>query len=171
MPAQPAADLIHHFGHLTDPRIERTKEHQLIDIVVVAICGILAGADGWVAVETFGRAKEKLLRTFLKLLNGIPSHDTFGRVFARLNPTEFQQAFFNWVQTVNKILKGQIIAMDGKSLRRSHDHRVGRGAIHMVSAWATTQRLVLGQRAIDEKSIEISALPELLDFCDGNEKR
>lgn len=162
MPTQAAADLLHHFGHLTDPRIERTKEHKLSDIVVIAICAIIAGADGWVAVETFGHAKEKWLRTFLELPNGIPSHDTFGRVFGLLDPTEFEQAFGQWVASVRETLKGQIIALDGKSLRRSHDQLLGKSAIHMVSAWATAQRLVLGQRKIDAKSNEISALPELL---------
>ena len=162
MPTQPAIDLLYHFGNLTDPRVERTKEHNLIDIVVIAVCAIIAGADGWVAVETFGRAKENWLRTFLELPSGIPSHDTFGRVFGQLDPTEFQAAFFSWVQAVCETLKGQIIALDGKSLRRSHDKGWGKGAIHMVSAWATAQRLVLGQRKIDAKSNEISALPELL---------
>ncbi len=162
MPAQPAADLRQHFGHLTDPRVERTKEHKLIDIIVIAICAIIAGADGWVAVETFGQAKKKWLRTFLDLPQGIPSHDTFGRVFGLLDPSEFEQAFSAWVASVREILKGQIIALDGKSLRRSHDHWFGKDAIHMVSAWATAQRLVLGQRKIDDKSNEISALPELL---------
>ena len=109
MPTQPAADLLKHFGHLTDPRIERTKEHKLIDIVIIAICAIIAGADGWVAVETFGRAKKKWLRTFLQLPKGIPSHDTFGRVFGFLDPTEFEQAFSQWVTTVSKTIPGQII--------------------------------------------------------------
>ena len=162
MPTQPAADLLHHFGHLTDPRIERTKEHKLIDIVVIAICAIIAGADGWVAVETFGRAKEKWLRTFLELPNGIPSHDTFGRVFGLLDPAAFEHAFGQWVASARTRLAGQIIALDGKTLRRSHDRYLGKNAIHMVSAWATAQRLVLGQRKIDDKSNEISALPELL---------
>lgn len=162
MRIQPAADLLKHFGSLTDPRIERTREHKLIDIVIIAICAIIAGADGWVAVETFGYAKEKWLRTFLELPNGIPSHDTFGRVFGLLDPTGFEQAFSLWVTSVSQTLQGQIIALDGKSLRRSHDHALGKGAIHMVSAWATAQRLVLGQRKIDDKSNEISALPELL---------
>jgi predicted transposase YbfD/YdcC len=162
MLSQPAADLRQHFGHLTDPRIERTKEHKLIDIVIIAICAIIAGADGWVAIEAFGHAKEKWLRTFLDLPNGIPSHDTFGRVFGLLAPSEFEQAFSTWVTSVCQILKGQIIALDGKSLRRSHNHLLGKDAIHMVSAWATAQRLVLGQRKIDDKSNEISALPELL---------
>jgi len=162
VPTQAAADLLHHFGHLTDPRIERTKEHKLSDIVVIAICAIIAGADGWVAVETFGHAKEKWLRTFLELPNGIPSHDTFGRVFGLLDPTEFEQAFSQWVAAARETLKGQIIAQDGKSLRRSYDQVLGKSAIHMVSAWATAQRLVLGQRKINAKSNEISALPELL---------
>jgi predicted transposase YbfD/YdcC len=162
VPTQAAADLLHHFGHLTDPRIERTKEHKLSDIVVIAICAIIAGADGWVAVETFGHAKEKWLRTFLELPNGIPSHDTFGRVFGLLDPTEFEQAFSQWVAAARETLNGQIIALDGKSLRRSYDQVLGKSAIHMVSAWATAQRLVLGQRKINAKSNEISALPELL---------
>ncbi len=162
MPTQLAADLRQHFGHLTDPRVERTKEHKLIDIITIAICAIIAGADGWVAVEAFGHAKEKWLRTFLDLPNGIPSHDTFGRVFGLLDPSEFEQAFSTWIAWVREILQGQIIALDGKMLRRSHDHLLGKDAIHMVSAWAATQRLVLGQRKIDDKSNEISALPELL---------
>ena len=162
MTNQPAADLLHHFGTLTDPRVERTKEHKLIDIVVIAICAIIAGADSWVAVETFGRAKETWLRTFLELPNGIPSHDTFGRVFSRLDPAEFEQAFCHWVEGAYATLKGHLIALDGKCLRRSHDHLLGKEAIHMVSAWASAQHLVLGQRKIDAKSNEISALPELL---------
>jgi predicted transposase YbfD/YdcC len=157
-----AADLLKHFGHLTDPRVERTKEHKLIDIVLIALCAVIAGADGWASIETFGHAKEKWLRTFLELPNGIPSHDTFGRVFSLLDPTEFEQAFSQWVTSVSQILKGQVIALDGKSLRRSHDRHLGKNAIHMVSAWSTAQHLVLGQRKIDDKSNEISALPELL---------
>jgi hypothetical protein len=154
--------LTQHFSNLTDPRVERTKEHLLLDIVVIAICAILAGADGWVAVEVFGHAKEKWLRTFLELPNGIPSHDTFGRVFAALDPFEFQQSFLSWIEAVSERLKGEIVAVDGKTLRRSHDKGLGQNAIHMVSAWATGQRLVLGQRKIDDKSNEITALPELL---------
>lgn len=157
-----AANLTRHFANLTDPRVDRTKEHLLLDIIVMAICAILAGADGWVAVEAFGRAKEKWLRTFLELPNGIPSHDTFGRVFAALDPVEFQQAFASWIQAISARLNGEIVAVDGKTLRRSHDKGLGKNAIHMVSAWATAQRLVLGQRKIDAKSNEITAIPELL---------
>lgn len=162
MSSPSAADLTRHFAKLTDPRVDRTKDHLLLDIVIIAICAILAGADGWVAVEAFGRAKETWLRTFLELPNGIPSHDTFGRVFAALDPFEFEQSFLSWVQAVSAKLGGTSVAVDGKTLRRSHDKRLGKSAIHMVSAWATTQRLVLGQRKTDAKSNEISALPELL---------
>jgi predicted transposase YbfD/YdcC len=162
MPAPSAANLTQHFANLTDPRVDRTKEHLLLDIVVIAICAILAGADGWVAVEAFGRAKETWLRTFLELPNGIPSHDTFGRVFAALDPFEFEQSFLSWVQAVSAKLSGERVAVDGKKLRRSHDKGLGKNAIHMVSAWATAQRLVLGQRKTDDKSNEITAVPELL---------
>ena len=157
-----ATTLTQRFAQLTDPRVDRTKEHRLLDIVVLTICAILAGADGWVAVEAFGHAKENWLRTFLELPNGIPSHDTFGRVFAALDPVEFQQAFVSWVQAVSVRLKGEIVAVDGKSLRHSYDNYLGKNAIHMVSAWATAQHLVLGQRKIEDKSNEITALPELL---------
>lgn len=162
MSSPSAANLTKHFANLTDPRVERTKEHLLLDIVVIAVCAILAGADGWVAVEAFGRAKEKWLRTFLELPNGIPSHDTFGRVFAALDPFEFEQSFLSWIQAVSTRLTGEVVAVDGKTLRRSHDKRLGKNAIHMVSAWATAQRLVLGQRKIEDKSNELTAIPELL---------
>jgi predicted transposase YbfD/YdcC len=162
MSSASAANLTKHFATLTDPRVDRTKEHLLLDIVVIAICAVLAGADGWVAVEAFGHAKEKWLRTFLTLPNGIPSHDTFGRVFAALDPFEFQQGFASWIQAVSQKLKGEIVAVDGKALRRSHDKTLGKNAIHMVSAWASAQHLVLGQRKIDDKSNEITAIPALL---------
>lgn len=162
MSAPSAVPLTKHFANLTDPRVERTKEHLLLDIVVIAICAILAGADSWVAVAAFGVAKEKWFRTFLELPNGIPSHDTFGRVFAALDPLEFQRSFLSWIQAVSERLSGEIVAVDGKTLRRSHDKRLGKNAIHMVSAWATAQRLVLGQRKMDDKSNEITAIPELL---------
>ena len=114
------------------------------------------------AVEEFGNAKIKWLREFLELPNGVPSHDTFGRVFARLDPDQFRRCFLNWVQAVQEITEGQVVALDGKSLRRSHDRPLGREAIRMVSAWASENRLVLGQVKVDDKSNEITALPELL---------
>jgi hypothetical protein len=125
------------FDELTDPRINRTKKHQLLDIVTIAICAVICGADDWVGIERFGRAKQGWLETILELPNGIPSHDTFGRVFGCLDPEQFQQCFINWVQALVEVTSGQVIAIDGKKLRRSHDRSQGKAAIHMVSAWAT----------------------------------
>ena len=151
-----------HFGDLTDPRIDRTKLHELMNILVIAICAILAGADNWEDVEEFGKARLEWFQTFLPLPNGIPSHDTFTRVFARLDPKQFQNCFMRWISAVSQVLGGQVIAIDGKVLRRSHDKGIGKAAIDMVSAWATANRLVLGQVKVDEKSNEITAIPQLL---------
>jgi predicted transposase YbfD/YdcC len=152
------------FARLTDPRVERTRVHHLGELVTIALCAVLCGADDWVAVETFGRAKEAWLRTFLTLPGGIPSHDTFGRVFARLNPTEFQQCFIAWVQAVLGATPDQVVAVDGKTLRRSADRARGRDPLHLVSAWATASGLVLGQEATAAKSNEITAIPRLLQL-------
>ncbi len=162
MPETPTASLEEHFGGLTDPRVERTREHKLLDIVLIGVCAAICGADGWVEVEEFGKAKQAWFQTFLELPSGIPSHDTFGRVFARLDPDEFEAAFVSWVQAVSQQTSGQVIAIDGKRLRRSHDRTLGKNAIHMVSAWASANHLVLGQRKVDEKSNEITAIPALL---------
>jgi len=151
-----------HFGDLTDPRIDRTKLHLLMDILVIAICAVIAGADNWEAIADFGRAKLDWFKTFLELPNGIPSHDTFNRVFARLDGQQFQAGFLSWMRAVSAELGGQVIAIDGKVLRRSHDRGIGKAAIDMVSAWATANRLVLGQVKVDEKSNEITAIPQLL---------
>ncbi len=155
-----------HFAQVPDPRVERTKDHQLLDILVIAICAILCGANDWVGIATFGQARLAWFRTFLDLPNGIPSHDTFGRVFARLDPVAFAQAFLNWTQAIRTVLQAEVIAIDGKTLRRSHDKGLGKGAIDMVSAWATANHLVLGQRKTAEKSNEITAIPELLGVLD-----
>ena len=155
-----------HFGKIKDPRVDRTKRHLLLDIILIAICGIISGADSWVDIEMYGKSKEEWLKTFLPLPKGIPSHDTFGRVFAALNPEEFEKSFLEWVKAINELTQGQVIAIDGKQLRGSHDRENGKNAIYMVSAWATENELVLGQRKVDEKSNEITAIPKLLKLLE-----
>ena len=162
MKLKPKITIIDYFSEIKDPRMDRTKEHLLIDIITIAICAVICGADTWVGIETFGNAKFKWLKKFLKLPNAIPSHDTFARVFAMLEPQEFQECFLNWVQSISKITDGEIVAIDGKTLRHSYDRGGQKGAIHMVSAWATEARLVLGQKKVDDKSNEITAIPELI---------
>ncbi len=159
---EPAGSISHHFASLEDPRVERTKLHPLLDIIVIAICAVICGADDWVEVELFGNAKLAWLKTFLELPNGIPSHDTFGRVFARLNAEQFQQCFLTWIQAVSEVTRGQVIAIDGKVLRGSCQRLLGKAGIDMVSAWATANHLVLGQVKVDDKSNEITAIPKLL---------
>lgn len=158
----PRLGIREHFADLPDPRIERSKRHSLLDIVTIAVCAVICGADSWVDVELFGRAKLAWLRTFLALPNGIPSHDTFGRVFARLDPQQFEHCFLGWVQAIVRRTAGEVVAVDGKVLRRSHDQRAGTAALDLVSAWADANRLVLGQRAVDAASNEITAIPALL---------
>jgi len=158
--------LISHFAALPDPRIERTKRHKLIDIIAIALCGVICGANDWVAIEAYGHAKESWLRQFLELPNGIPSHDTFGDVFARLDSEAFRRCFIDWVQAVCVATQGQVIAFDGKCVRGSKDSTLGKNAIYMVSAWATVNHLVLGQMKVDDKSNEITAIPALLALLD-----
>ena len=162
----PRVAIIDHFGDLQDPRVEYLVRHKLLDIVTIAICAVICGADTWAGMETYGKAKQDWLKTFLELPYGIPSHDTFNDVLAQINPEQFQNAFMSWIQAIYEVSKGQIIAIDGKKLRRSHDSSSGKDAIHMVSAWASENRLVLGQRKVDDKSNEITAIPELLDLLD-----
>lgn len=162
MPKKPLEAIEEHFSKVSDPRMDRTKHHKLIDMIAIAICAVICGADGWVDIELFGNSKIHWLSTFLELPNGIPSHDTFGRVFSLLDAQQFQLAFYEWVWAVNDILQGQVINIDGKSLRGSDDQRLGKRAIYMVSAWAVENEIVLGQRKVDEKSNEITAIPELL---------
>jgi len=162
----PSCRIRDHFGEVADPRIERSKRHQLLDIIIIALCGVICGADGWVEIEEFGKAKLNWLRSFLELPNGIPSHDTFGRVFAALDPQQFEQGFGRWVEALAGRTGGQVVALDGKTLRGSHDRSAGQRALHMVSAWASANRLVLAQVAVDGKSNEITALPLLLEMLD-----
>jgi predicted transposase YbfD/YdcC len=149
------------FAQVKDPRVERTKLHRLRDIIIIAICGVICGAEGWVEIEEFGKAKEAWFTELLALPNGIPSHDTFGRVFAQLDPKQCEARFLQWVQGISQTVQG-VIALDGKTLRRSHDRAAGKKALHMVSAWAVENRLVLAQVATEEKSNEITAIPVLL---------
>ena len=166
MENQASASLIKHFEGLSDPRTGNAKAHIFLEILIIAILAVICGADGWSDVELFGKNKKSWLKTFLKLPKGIPSHDTFGRVFARIKPDEFQKHFLEWVQAVERLTIRQVIAVDGKKLRRSHDQAAGKAAIYMVSAWATENQLVLGQAKVAEKSNEITAIPELLRLLD-----
>ncbi|HJQ24347.1 MAG TPA: ISAs1 family transposase [Blastocatellia bacterium] len=166
MENQAPRTLIEHFSSITDPRIDRTKRHKLIDILVIAICATICGAETWEEFELFGQAKFDWFKRFLELPNAIPAHDTFRRVLARIDPTQFQQCFLNWVRSAYDITQGQVIAIDGKQPRGSRDQRAGKSAIHMVSAWAQENRLVLGQVKADEKSNEITAIPELLEMLE-----
>jgi predicted transposase YbfD/YdcC len=154
------------FADLTDPRREHNRLHPLWDIIALTICAVVCGADSWVEVEQYGRRKQTWLETFLELPHGIPSHDTLGRVFALLDPAAFQQRFLAWVGVLVEATAGRLVAIDGKTLRHSFDTAAGKGALHLVSAWATANHLVLGQQAVDSKSNEITAIPELLKVLD-----
>ena len=152
------------FASLEDPRIERSKRHKLLDIIAIAICATICGADSWVFVELFGRSKEEWFRTFLELPGGIPSHDTFGEVFSRIDPEQFQSCFMEWTRQVAHLAQGEVVAIDGKTVRRSHDRWRNRKAIHLVSAWASANDMTLGQVKTEEKSNEITAIPQLLEL-------
>ena len=165
MEQNPAATLAEHFSELEDPR-RYNKRHRLHDIIVIAICAAICGADDWITVEDFGHAKRSWFEEFLELPHGIPSHDTFGDVFRVLDPEQFRRSFIQWVQAVNEVTGGQIVPIDGKKLRRSHDKTLGKNAIHMVSAWAAENHVVLGQIKVDDKSNEITAIPQLLDLLE-----
>jgi len=154
------------FEDLTDPRVERTKRHLLIDMVTIGLCAAICGADSWVDVEKFGLAKRDWFARFLELPQGIPSHDTFGRVFARLDTAEFLLCLQNWLRSLHLSLKDQGIAIDGKTLRGSFDAASGKSALHVVSAWASGLRLSLGEVAVDGKSNEITAVPKLLELLE-----
>lgn len=158
--------ILEYFSSVTDPRIKLKTRHILVEIIAMTLCAIIAGADDWVEVADFSNEKEEWLKTFLKLPNGIPSHDTFGRVFSLINPEEFGKCFTTWLQSIFPLTNSETIAIDGKTARRSHDRINNKKPIHMVSAWAAQQGLILGQIKTDEKSNEITAIPELLRTLD-----
>ena len=154
------------FETLTDPRLDRTRRHTLLNVIILAVCGTLAGADGWAAIERYGRAKIDFFRQFLDLPHGIPSHDTFGRVFARLKPEALVPCIHRWLAALGAAAAGEVVAIDGKTLRGSFDAAAEQSPLHLVGAWATEARLVLGQVACAAKSNEITAIPLLLELLD-----
>ena len=167
MPTQDARELFApFFENLTDPRIARTQRHSLLEIIILAVCATLGNANGWVDIERFGKAKIDFFRSFLELPNGIPSHDTFGRIFARLDPAALMACIQQWLDALGKAVAGEVVAIDGKTLRGSFDKAAAKNPLHLVSAWACDARLTLGQVAVDAKSNEITAIPLLLGLLD-----
>jgi hypothetical protein len=154
-----------HFKDLTDPR-RREVTYPLINVVVIAICAVICGADDFVAIAKFGNTKRDWFARFLDLSQGIPSHDRFNAIFAALKPAEFEKCLLGWITALHEVTDGQVIAIDGKTLRRSFDASSSKAAIHMVSAWATANQISLGQVVVDEKSNEITAIPKLLELID-----
>lgn len=162
MKLRPKTAISDFFSDIEDPRVERHKKHQLIDIITITICAVISGVEHWTEIESYGKVKQKWFKKFLKLPHSIPSHDTFSRVFQILNPEELQRCFLNWTQSVFELSESEIIPIDGKTLRHSYDTASEKKAIHMVSAWSTKNKLVLGQLKVDKKSNEITAIPSLL---------
>ncbi len=158
--------LLRFFDEVQDPRLDRTKLHLLSDMLVITLCAVICGADGWTEIEMFGKAKRTWLRTILALPSGIPSHDTFGRVFGLLDPDQLERCFRRMTAALAQSTGGKLIAIDGKTLRRSFDKASDKAAIHMVSAWSEMNQVVLGQIATDAKSNEITAIPRLLEMLD-----
>jgi len=163
--SQGSVQLSDHFMDLTEPRRGKVT-HPLLTIVTIAVCAVICGADDFVAIAHFGRLKQKWLEKFLDLTNGIPSHDRFNQVLAAIRPAEFEKCLLSWISALHEITDGQLIAIDGKTLRRSYDRASGKSAIHMVSAWASANHISLGQVVVDEKSNEITAIPKLLEMLE-----
>lgn len=149
--------LVKHFEDIKDPRVEQTKKHQLIDILVIAILAVISGAQEWEDIENYGISKQKWLEEFLALPNGIPSDDTFRRVFEFINPEELNCCFLKWIETLVTKMGGEIIPIDGKTIRGSYDRNQGFAALHLISAWASEQNLVLAQMKVSDKSNEITS--------------
>ncbi len=166
MTSHGSASFEQHFQDLQDPRVERSRKHPLINVVFMVVCGILSGANSFAGIHEFGIDRRSWFARYLDLTNGIPSEDTFGRVMARLDPAAFEKCLLSWIQTVQEVTKDRVVAIDGKTLRGSYDHERDRAAIHMVSAWATENKLSLGQVVVHEKSNEITAIPELLQVLE-----
>lgn len=163
MTAAISEGFLKHFEEVDDPRLDNAnRRHELGDMLLLTVLAVICGADGWVEIEEFGKAKFDELKRFLALPHGIPSHDTLGDLFARICPEELQEGFLSWINSLVTVSAGEIVAIDGKKLRRSYDTGGSRGAIHMVSAWASSNQVVLGQRKVDDKSNEITAIPQLL---------
>jgi predicted transposase YbfD/YdcC len=160
------ADFMTHFSIIKDPRIERCKRHLLLDILFLTVCAAISGAQGWEDIEEFGQSKKEWLQRFIELPYGIPCHDTIARLMARLEPNVLQQCFFQWMSDVLEAIEGDIIAIDGKTLRRSFDKASRKNALHMVSAWSCIGGIALGQIKTDEKSNEITAIPRLLELLE-----
>jgi predicted transposase YbfD/YdcC len=162
MASAPDPSFFAHFAGLEDPRLDRTKRHKLSDLAFIAVCAVLCGANGFVAMETFAREKRAWLEKYLELPGGVPSHDTFGRLFAALDAAQFLGCFLSWVEAVGQVTGHRLVGIDGKTARASLDSATGKGALHIVSAWAAESRLLLGQVTVDDKSNEITAIPKLL---------
>jgi len=158
--------LLDAFGDLPDPRSERNQDHPLMSILLIALCAVISGADNWVHIEEYGKSKQSWLETMFELPHGIPSHDTFGRVFRFMNPQAFQERFLKWVENWRGSGLSGVVALDGKQMRGARDVPLEKAGLYMVSAWAVEQGIVLGQRKVADKSNEITALPELLDVLD-----
>jgi predicted transposase YbfD/YdcC len=165
MPAKKSVAFEEYFAHVTDPR-RREGTYPLLNILFIAVCAVICGADDFVAIAEFGRSKRKFLEKFLDLSAGIPSHDRFNAIFRALKPAEFETCLLNWIVALHEVTDGQVVAIDGKTLRRSFDTASGKAAIHMVSAWATANHISLGQIVVDEKSNEITAIPKLLEMLE-----
>jgi predicted transposase YbfD/YdcC len=159
-----AASFVELFKEIEDPRVERTRLHPLSSILLLCLCGVISGADTVVEIEEYGTSKLDFLQTMLPFPHGIPSHDTIGRVLAKLNPIKLEQLFAHWMSAAAELCKGEVVAIDGKTLRRAWDKHSGGEFVHMVSAWASANRMVLGQVRTDSKSNEISAIPHLLEL-------
>jgi predicted transposase YbfD/YdcC len=166
MSSHGSASFEHHFQDLPDPRVERTRKHPLINIIFMAICSVLSGANSIAGIHEFAIDRRSWFTRYLDLTNGVPSEDTFGRVLARIDPAVFEKCLLSWIQAVQELTEDRLVAIDGKTLRGSCDHERDRAAIHMVSAWAAENKLSLGQVVVSEKSNEITAIPKLLELLD-----